>query len=112
MTEKAKCPTSTDALVQALTAAVSSIGTGGRLAEAEFGRYAATDAGWHWKLSVTREYASDDKLRYDREDTLERRIRLILVQWQKDQARHEADGQDQEKCLERLAELEPEAGAR
>jgi hypothetical protein len=95
--DKPRCATATDALVQALTAAVRPVVTGrveGRLDKVEFGRFAAEGAGWYWQLGVTTEMCSDPKHRTDLDDTIERRIRMIIEKWETDVVRYEHPRED------------------
>jgi hypothetical protein len=94
--DKPRCPTATDALVQALTAAVTPLHGGrvdGRLDNVEFGRFSAEGAGWYWQLDVTVEYRSDPK-HLDGADTIERRIRRITEKWTLDVGRYEHPRED------------------
>jgi hypothetical protein len=97
MPDKPCCPTATDALVQALTAAVRPGGGGrveGRLDKVEFGRFSAEEAGWYWQLGVITEMCSDPKHRTDLDDTIERRIRMIIEKWKIDIGRYEHPRED------------------
>lgn len=82
------CPTAEHALSQAVTAAVESLDTPGRLAAVTFGRFADPNAGWHWELDVTRRYASNPKIPGGTRDTLEERVWAVVQAWKRDTARY------------------------
>ena len=56
----------------------------GRLTEAVFGRYAATDAGWYYRLVFLREVANVELAHLD--ETIARRVEFIVDCWEKNRA--------------------------
>jgi hypothetical protein len=74
-----------------MVAAVETLGDG-ELTEAAFGRFNDLDAGWYWKLTITRLVTSEHpNLRRGGEDTLERRTRLVVGSWKRHAALYEQD---------------------
>lgn len=91
MSTHPKCPTATDALVQALAKAVEPVVAGrtdGQLGNVSFGRFAAEGQGWYWQLDIITEYRSYPAHRSS-EDTIERRIRMIIEKWKLDVGKYE-----------------------
>lgn len=82
------CPTADDALCQAMVAAVETL-KDGRLAEADFGRFADLDAGWWWRLKVVFDVTSEHPRLKEGEDSLERRTRVVIESWKRRVAYYE-----------------------
>lgn len=84
------CPTAHEALCQAMVAAVETL-RDGRLAEADFGRFADLDAGWYWRLKISHDVTSEHPHLRDGEDTLARRTRMVIESWKRRVAYYEQD---------------------
>lgn len=91
-----QCPTADDALCQAMAAAVETV-RDGYLEDADFGWFADRATGWYWKLKTVRTLTSAHPHLQDAEDTVTRRVRIILDSWRRRVAYYEQDFSEKEE---------------
>lgn len=92
-TGKPKCATPKDALAEAVLAAVEQP-LDALLSDITFGRFAAEGEGWYWELQFSRRIGMTVSV--GETDSLERRIKSIIIRWGNDIARYEeAPGNDE-----------------
>lgn len=86
-----QCKTADEALAQAVAAAAESASQPGELRDALFGRFADLDAGWWWRLEVTRLISSEHPGGDPDRDPVIRRVKLVVDCWRRACARYEEE---------------------
>jgi hypothetical protein len=86
-----QCRTADDALAQAVAAATESASQPGELRDALFGRFADRDAGWWWRLEITRFMSSEHPAGDPEHDSVGRRVKLVVICWRRACASYEEE---------------------